>query len=106
MRRVETVEAVSSVFFFQDQIFVVVRQNHLEAKHEPAERAYVHSVALQVVAAHAILHKRSKCFAHMRAQPFVLPGKSRLGGRGESAPVSRMAALSRVYAGARLLSHQ
>ncbi len=31
MRRAETVEAVSSVFFFQDQIFVVVRQNHLEA---------------------------------------------------------------------------
>ena len=30
MRRAETVEAVSSVFFFQDQIFVVVRQNHLE----------------------------------------------------------------------------
>ncbi|MEC7131768.1 MAG: NUDIX hydrolase, partial [SAR324 cluster bacterium] len=31
MRRTETVEAVSSVFFFQDQIFVVVRQNHLDA---------------------------------------------------------------------------
>ena len=31
MRRAETVEAVSSVFFFQDLIFVVVRQNHLEA---------------------------------------------------------------------------
>ena len=31
MRRAETVEAVSSVFFFQDQIFVVVMQNHLEA---------------------------------------------------------------------------
>ena len=31
MRRAETIEAVSSVFFFQDQIFVVVMQNHLEA---------------------------------------------------------------------------
>ena len=31
MRRAETVEAVSSVFFFQHQIFVVVRQNHLDA---------------------------------------------------------------------------
>ena len=56
----------------------VMWNNTLVAKHEPESRAHVHACALTIVGGHAVIHKCSKSFAHMRVGEVApLPEKTR-----------------------------